>query len=96
MVAAVDPFAAVPEIAAPETSLAIWPNPANDAFSLRMGDGARSFGEIEMIDPMGRTVKRWSGDGNALSLQGVAPGVYVVRTRARDGRTLAQSRLIVQ
>lgn len=96
MVAAVDPFAAVPEIAAPETGLAIWPNPADGSFSLRMGDGAQRFNAIEMIDPMGRTVKRWTGDGNALSLQGVAPGVYVVRTVASDGRTLAQGRLIVQ
>jgi len=96
MVAAVDPFAAVPEIAAPETGLTVWPNPASNEFSLRMGDRAQNFDAIEMIDPMGRTVKRWTGDGNVLSLQGVAPGVYVVRTLARDGRTLGQGRLIVQ
>ncbi len=96
MVAAVDPFAAVPEIAAPQSCLTVWPNPASDVFSLRMGDGEQTFDAIEMIDPMGRTVKHWNGDGKALSVQGVAPGVYVVRTLGRDGRTLAQGRLIVQ
>ncbi|MBK9599250.1 MAG: T9SS type A sorting domain-containing protein [Flavobacteriales bacterium] len=96
MVAAVDPFAGVDEIAAPEVSLSIWPNPSGDTFHVQFGEGLAQAAQVELIDPMGRSVRRWIADGNALSVQDVASGPYIVRLIARDGHTLAQGRLIVQ
>ncbi len=96
MVAAVDPFAGVGEIAAPEVSLSIWPNPSGDAFEVKLGEGTAKAAVVELIDPMGRAVRRWNNDGNALSVQDVANGPYIVRLIARDGHTVAHGRLIVQ
>ncbi|MBK9061454.1 MAG: T9SS type A sorting domain-containing protein [Flavobacteriales bacterium] len=96
MVAAVDPFAGVDEIAAPEVSLSIWPNPSGDTFHVQFGEGLAQAAQVELIDPMGRSVRRWIADGNALSVQDVASGPYIVRLIARDGHTVAQGRLIVQ
>ena len=96
MVAAVDPFTGVEETAAPEASLTVYPNPAGDAFQLAPGVNYPQAVEVELLDPMGRSVRRWKHDGAAMSVQGVASGPYIVRLIGREGRTLAQSRLIVQ
>ena len=96
MVAAVDPFAGVDEVAAPDASLSIYPNPSGDAFHVKLADGIAHAAVIELIDPMGRPVRRWNADGSAMSVQDVATGPYIVRMTARDGHTLAQGRLIVQ
>ena len=96
MVAAVDPFAGVHEVAAPDASLSVYPNPSGDAFHVRLGEGMAQAASVELIDPMGRPVRRWTADGSAMSVQDVATGPYIVRMIARDGHTLAHGRLIVQ
>ena len=63
---------------------------------MKLGDGMAQAAVVELIDPMGRPVRRWNADGSAMSVQDVATGPYIVRMTARDGHTLAQGRLIVQ
>ncbi len=96
MVSAVDPFAGVEEAEASNAFLTLFPNPAGDAFHVRTSAlGAQAAG-VELIDPMGRLVRRWKPEGQSLSVQDVAPGPYIVRIVGREGGTLAQGRLIVQ
>lgn len=93
MVAAVDPFAGVDETTAP-LDFTLYPNPAGDAFQVRT-DGTRAA-QVQLVDPMGRTVRQWHADGNDLSVQDVAAGLYIVQLRDQAGAVLGQSRLIVQ
>jgi hypothetical protein len=96
MVAAVDPFAGVPETAAPGIDMSIYPDPADDSFNVRLGDGSQHVAAVELIDLTGRQMRRWESSDAAMSVQDMAPGLYIVRTLASDGRTLAQGRLMVQ
>lgn len=94
MVADADPFAGIEEPAGP-ADLVLLPNPAGDAFQLR-AEGMDRIAQVELLDAMGRTVKRWRYDASPLSVQDVAPGLYIVRATGRDGAARAQGRLMVQ
>lgn len=95
MVAAVDPFAGVEEDAAP-LAFSLFPNPAGDAFRLNLGAGAARVAQVELMDPMGRTVRQWNVSDTYLSVQDMAAGLYIVQLRGKAGESLGQSRLIVQ
>ena len=96
MVSAVNPFAGVEEVEASAAFLTLFPNPTGDAFQVKTSEfGAQAVG-MELIDPMGRLVRRWNAEERSLSVQDVAPGPYIVRLVGREGGTLAQGRLIVQ
>ena len=94
MVRAVDPFASVPE-ATNASAMELFPNPAADEVRMRFTGGAPKT--IGLLDATGREVliERYRPDG-AISVGGLAEGLYVVRALDTDGRTLAQQRLIVQ
>lgn len=94
MVAEEDPFVRVPEVATPSL-LSLVPNPAGDAFRLRAEEAA-GIAQVELLDALGRTVKQWRYDATPMSVQDVAPGLYIVRAAGRDGDTRAQGRLMVQ
>lgn len=93
MVAAVDPFIGIHETQ--EATLAVYPNPAGDQF--RLGPGPLPPGGwVELIDPMGRPVRRWTADGAPMPVADVAAGLYIVKLMDRAGTALGQGRLIVQ
>lgn len=96
MVAAVDPFVGLEEVTPEDALLSIFPNPAGDAFQVRTGGPGTLAAGVELIDPMGRLVRRWMPGERSLSVQDVAPGPYIVRLVGREGGTLGQGRLIVQ
>ncbi len=95
MVAAADPFAGVGGEQAP-AAFTLYPNPAGDAFRLNMEGHAGQVAEVALLDPMGRTVRRYAGTATDLSVQDVATGLYVVRLIGAAGETIGQERLIVQ
>lgn len=95
MVAAVDPYIGIEEPAATDAALRIWPNPASDAFQVGTTSGAAPA-SIELMDPTGRMIGSWTGSTKAIPVQGLAPGMYIVRLKGKDGGTVAQGRLIVQ
>ena len=76
--------------------LTLFPNPTGDAFQMKTNLWAAQAAAVEMIDPMGRLVRHWKPEERSFSVQGVAPGPYIVRVVGRAGGTLAQGRLIVQ
>lgn len=96
MVAAVDPYAGVEEATSVDALLTLFPNPTGDAFQMKTNLWAAQAAAVEMIDPMGRLVRHWKPEERSFSVQGVAPGPYIVRVVGRAGGTLAQGRLIVQ
>lgn len=92
--APVDPFAEVGERTPLGAGLDLFPNPAGDRFSIRAeGLEAATF---RLVDPTGRMVRSWEGNTDHLSVADLAPGLYVVQAVSREGRALAQSRLMVQ
>ncbi len=73
-------------------SWVIAPNPARDRFSiLGIADGEAM---VMLIDGAGRPVREWSGTRD-LSLDGIPPGLYVVRIRNTNGEAMPK-RLVVQ
>lgn len=94
-VAAVDPFASVPEVA-DGPGMLLFPNPANEAVMARASlpvEGAR----LLIHDAMGRTVAddRFT-DGRLVDVSALANGLYVVRIAHADGSLIAQERLLIQ
>lgn len=95
MAAAVDPFAGVAEMEQPAASFTVYPNPAGDAFRIST-DVVDAGSRVELLDPMGRTVRQWAANSGSWSVSDVAPGLYIVRLVGRSGETMGQSRLIIQ
>lgn len=95
MVAAVDPYIGIEEPAATDAALRIWPNPASDAFQVGATSGAAPA-SIDLMDPTGRMIGSWTGSTKAIPVQDLAPGMYIVRLKGKDGGTMAKGRLIVQ
>ncbi len=93
MVGAVDPFAGIPE--AHTTVMELFPNPATEEVRLRFTGAMPKT--IQLVDATGRQVStqpyRMEG---TIPVRGLADGLYVLRALEKDGRTLAQERLIVQ
>jgi hypothetical protein len=94
MVSATDPFAGVDEPTAEQAVLRLFPNPAQDSFTVRYQGPAAV---VELLDPTGRVLgrERWRAE-LPWSMREAAPGLYLVRVLAADGRMLAQERLVLQ
>ncbi|MBK6341101.1 MAG: T9SS type A sorting domain-containing protein [Flavobacteriales bacterium] len=94
-VAAVDPFASVPE----ETDgpgMLLFPNPANEVVMARTSiqlEGAR----LMISDAMGRIVsdERFK-ENRFVDVSALANGLYVARLSSADGALIAQERLLIQ
>lgn len=96
MVSEVDPFAGIPTPASPQDDMRIYPDPAQDVFTVVLPD-APAGARMELVDAIGRTVLAAPLlNGTPVSLQGAAPGLYVVRVLDAQGRPLARRTLIVQ
>ena len=76
--------------AAPDdATLAVWPNPAADALLVRPA----AAGPVALLDALGRPVRTASaGAGEAVrwELNGLAPGLYVVRAGGATRRVLVR------
>ncbi len=71
--------------AAPDLRLS--PNPTSNSVSIG-GMDAPSIASVTVVDRVGRVVgEAGAWDGGALSLDGVAPGYYLVRVSLADGRS---------
>lgn len=97
-VASVDPWAGVED--GPSTSsgrLDLFPNPANDAFTVRLYDVVDGGASVQCMDATGRIVmqERYM-NGGSISTGDLADGVYVVRAVDRSGVPIAQTRLLIQ
>ncbi len=91
---AADPWAGLDEPPPPGTLLP-WPNPAGDAFRIE-GAEPQAGGSVQLFDATGRSVRTWSQVNGPCTLEGVAPGMYVVRMNGRDGQVMGTGRLMVQ
>ncbi|MFT3886275.1 MAG: T9SS type A sorting domain-containing protein [Flavobacteriales bacterium] len=96
MVAAVDPWAGVSERDAARPGLSVYPNPATGAFMLHYEGDAVRMSTVELLEATGRAVRRWPRNTTAFSTADVSDGLYIVRVIDAEGRSLAQSRLMVQ
>ncbi|MGV9012821.1 MAG: T9SS type A sorting domain-containing protein [Flavobacteriales bacterium] len=94
VVASVDPYASVEEMAAPAEAMTLYPNPAGNEFQVRW-NGTR-IATLQLLDPTGRLVRSWAGIEGTMAVGDLAPGLYLLRAVSGNGSTLAQSRLMVQ
>lgn len=79
-----------------QASLALYPNPAHDAATVRVPAGPAPA-TLTLFDALGRTVAVHTapaGQDYALRLAGLAPGVYALRVRA--GEALTTQKLLVE
>ena len=96
-VAAVDPFAGLDEEVSPENTLALFPNPANDGFAIRLKNSPPSGTVVQGLDATGRLVQQWTWrEQGVYAADGLDDGVYILRVIDPQGRSLGQSRLIIQ
>ncbi|MCB9048998.1 MAG: T9SS type A sorting domain-containing protein [Lewinellaceae bacterium] len=67
------------------TGLKAYPNPAGSIFSLQGLELEPE--EVQLLNAMGQPVRRWlkPGAGALFSLQGIAPGMYLVRVQTATG-----------
>lgn len=76
--------------AAPDdAALAVWPNPAADALTVRPA----AAGVVTLLDALGQVVRRaeaTAGEAVGWELTGLAPGLYVVRAGGATRRVLVQ------
>lgn len=58
----------------------VWPNPVDNAFRLEI-PGNRTREEMEIVDNMGRVVKRFQPSGivTHVEVPGLVPGIYFIR-----------------
>lgn len=98
-VAAIDPWAGVGE--GPSTGsgrqLVLYPNPANNAFTVHLEDIVDGGASLQVMDATGRIVmqERYM-NGGTFSTGALANGLYVVRAMDRTGLPIAQARLLIQ
>lgn len=96
-VAAVDPFAGIDDPATDAARrMSLIPNPAIDAVLVRCPDAAPGS-IVQVMDATGRLVQQeaWNAE-RAMTISGLNAGLYIVRLADRDGRVLAQERLLIQ
>lgn len=93
--AAVDPFAGVEE-RSEASVMSLFPNPAQDAVSVRC-DGAGADARIEFADAIGRRIigERFS-NGRTIDVSTLASGLYLARILDGAGRPIAQVRVLIQ
>ncbi|MCB2407124.1 T9SS type A sorting domain-containing protein [Hymenobacter lucidus] len=70
--------------------LGLYPNPAHTTVQLPAATAAT---KLTLLDNLGRTVRQ--GNGNTLSVLGVAPGLYILQA-ATPGQALRTARLVVE
>ena len=67
--------------------LALYPNPAHSSVQvLNVAPGM----PLTLLDPLGRTVRTYPAGLALLSLAGVAPGVYWLRTASQSIRLVVE------
>lgn len=95
-VAPIDPWLGMGTEEVTGDGLAIFPNPATNAFRLRSDTVAVGGAMVQLRDAMGRLVREepW-GDG-VITTDGLANGLHLVRVVDNTGATLGKGRLIVQ
>ncbi|MBK8567538.1 MAG: T9SS type A sorting domain-containing protein [Saprospiraceae bacterium] len=75
-------------------ALQIFPNPAKDAvFIKNMTPSMTSF---KLSSITGSTMKSGMMDSNGISLDGLAPGLYIVTILDSNGYPVGQQKLVVQ
>lgn len=76
---------------AEDAFISLYPNPAQGRVTVEGPTGSA----VVVADVLGRPVRQVQLTGEELTLTGLAPGVYVVRVAAPDGR-VSSRRLVVQ
>ena len=96
-VAEADPFTGVTERPATGSAMLIVPNPATDAFTVRLDGPTTGNFTLQCVDATGRCVlaQPWS-PGDRVGIASLAPGAYVVRLLNEQGVPMGHSRLVVQ
>ncbi len=82
-----------------QTTLMVYPNPANEAVHVRLSDVDQGLADVSLVDMTGRAVRavRTVPPGSKvleIRLEGIAPGLYTLMARLRNGTILAE-RLVV-
>lgn len=97
LVANADPFTGVEEPVVRGNGLSLFPNPANDRFTVRVEDPSLMRATIQCFDATGRMVLMgpWEPDVPFVS-SSLAPGTYLVRLVDEQGLPQGHSRLVVQ
>ena len=86
----------VPEAAMPAVGLHVWPNPANDRFTLIFSEQGTPW-SVTITDALGRVVQLSGpivGDRAEFDRGDLPAGMYVVRV-AQAGRTSATARFVL-
>ena len=81
-----------------EASMVLMPNPATGSVRIYLPDPARNGDQLALLDMRGRILRERNLNSDQvqdLSLQGIAPGMYMVQWSSLDGRK-AFARLVVQ
>lgn len=67
----------------------VFPNPATTAFRLDEKAAEVKFEAIEIVDVHGRTLRKFSGNlSGPLNIEGIPPGIYLVRGLRTDDKIL--------
>lgn len=74
-----------------EIDMILWPNPTNELINIRTSD--TRWRTMRIVDALGQQVFH-GFKTDALSLHGVAAGIYAVQTLDAEGRVLEQVRLV--
>ncbi len=71
------------------SGLKVWPNPAASAVNIRFDNPSGQLHEVSLLDMQGRVLnlQQTRGEVVRLALEGYAPGLYLYRLTAEDGRT---------
>lgn len=87
----------VTDIAASNTGIEAYPNPANGVVNVDLSGMTNVAGQIHIIDALGRIVKSQpcNSTHTEISLQGMSTGVYTILFTDINGKKL-QQRLVVQ
>lgn len=85
------PVAGIEEMEAMENSIEIFPNPAQDAFTLRFDSKTSTMSEIALVDITGKTVQIISNGFSQginvfpINVVDLTEGVYFVKISGKDG-----------
>jgi hypothetical protein len=75
-------------------ALQLFPNPANGQVFVK--NASANMASVKVVSMMGQIVKMDDLDGNAIDLNGLTSGIYIVIGYDKSGLPLGQQRLIVQ
>ena len=65
--------------------ISVYPNPASGIISVSFDDNANCH-SVEIFSLDGRLVKSQNANFNAIDISSLAPGLYMLKVRMRDGR----------